>query len=124
MFFFVLCSVEAETLDSREIVLEEKTITIDLKSNEQGFFLKFVEHQSDMQRGRIVMSAEKAREFRSILNEFVGEYGKLPEEEKISGSERLKTYVLWERFYVVFFLSSGGNDHSREGVVQLTPNML
>ena len=71
--------------------MDGKTLTIGLKSNDQGYFIKIIEIQGTSQRGRVLMSAEKAREFRSILNEFVAEYERLPEEESVSGSERLKT---------------------------------
>lgn len=91
--FTILCT-EAEDIASEELELEGKKITIDLKSNDQGKFMKIIETQQGQTRGRIIFSAEKAFEFRSILNEFVAEYERLPPAEETADSERLKTYVL------------------------------
>lgn len=84
---------EAEDIASEELDLEGKRIMIELKSNDQGKFVKIIETQQGQTRGRIIFSAEKAFEFRSILNEFVAEYERLPPVEDTSESERLKTYV-------------------------------
>ena len=43
-------------------------------------------------RGRIIFSLETASTFRSILNEFVAEYQRLPPtSDEVTESERLKT---------------------------------
>lgn len=82
---------EAEDIASDQLELEGKTIHIDLKSNDQGKFVKIIETQQGQTRGRIIFSSDKAFEFRSILNEFVAEYERLPPVEESSESERLKT---------------------------------
>lgn len=73
--------------------MDEKKISIELKSNDQGKFVKVIESQQSQVRGRIIFSADKAFEFRSILNEFVAEYERLSPLEDPSESERLKTCV-------------------------------
>ncbi len=75
--------------------MEGKKIIIDIKSNDQGKFVKILESHNDNTRGRIIFSANKAFEFRSILNEFVAEYERLPplQDEQPAESERIKTYV-------------------------------
>lgn len=83
---------EAEELKSAELKLEEKTITIELKENDQGKFVKIIETQTQI-RGRIILSSNKAFELRSILNEFVAEYERLPPAEETTESERIKTYA-------------------------------
>ena len=46
-------------------------------------------------RGRIIFSVERAFRFRSILNEFVAEFQRLPPAaEEVTESERIKTYAL------------------------------
>lgn len=88
------CSVaESEEIGSEKLELEGKTITIELKSNDQGKFVKITELQESSTRGRIIFSAEKAFVFRSVLSEFVAEYEHLPPLEETSESERIKTYV-------------------------------
>lgn len=88
---------EAEDLKTETLELEGKKISIELKSNDQGEFVKIMEKQPDgdewSTRGRIIFSATKAFEFRSILNEFVAEYEHLPPPEETTESERLKTYA-------------------------------
>ena len=98
----VCVSAEAEEIASEELDLEGKKILIDLKSNDQGKFMKIIETQQGQVRGRIIFSAEKAFEFRSILNEFVAEYERLPPIEETSESERLKTYVLYPHTHPLF----------------------
>lgn len=71
--------------------MDGKKITIELKSNDQGKFMKIIETQQSKTRGRIIFSADKAFEFRSILNEFVAEYERMPAQEETSESERIKT---------------------------------
>lgn len=71
--------------------LEGKTIAIELKSNDQGKFVKIIEMQNQQTRGRIILSSDKAFQLRSILNEFVAEYERLPPAEETSESERIKT---------------------------------
>ena len=71
--------------------MEGKKISIQLKSNDQGKFVKIIEIQQSQTRGRIIFSADKAFEFRSILNEFLAEYERLPALEETSESERIKT---------------------------------
>ncbi len=89
--FFCLFVLVSDDIGSRQLDLEGKSLSIELKSNEQGMFVKILESQGNA-KGKVIMSAEKAREFRSILNEFVAEYERLPqEEENTGGSERLKT---------------------------------
>ena len=87
------CCAEAEALGTKELELEGKTITIDLKSNEQGKFVKIIETHDSQSRGRVILSASKASELRSILNEFIAEHERLTPAEENSESERLKSYV-------------------------------
>ena len=61
--------------------LEHKSVSISLRSNSQGYFFSFLESQNSKMRAKVTMSSEKAEEFRSILNEFVAEYERLPAEE-------------------------------------------
>lgn len=62
-----------------------------MKENDQGKFVKITEIQQSSNRGRIILSSEKAFEFRSVLNEFVAEYEHLPPMEETTESERIKT---------------------------------
>lgn len=95
-----LYSAEAEDICSDTLELGEKKISIELKLNDQGEFVKIMEKQKEadgdgwIPRGRIIFSSSKAFEFRSILNEFVAEYEHLPPPEETVESERLKTYAL------------------------------
>ena len=45
-------------------------------------------------RGRIICAAEKAFEFRSILNDILEEYKQLPPDTEITESERLRRFCL------------------------------
>lgn len=71
--------------------MEGKHISVQLKSNDQGKFVKIIETQQSQTRGRIIFSADKAFEFRSILNEFVAEHERMPAPEETAESERIKT---------------------------------
>ena len=84
---------EAEELGSDELELEGKKIVIELKANDQGKFLKVLEIQQERSRGRVILSSNKGFELRSILNEFVAEYERLPPMEETAESERIKTYA-------------------------------
>lgn len=94
---------EAEALGTKELELEGKTITIDLKSNEQGKFVKIIETHDSQSRGRVILSASKASELRSILNEFIAEHERLTPAEENSESERLKseTFTQGRRRYFI-----------------------
>lgn len=82
---------EVEELGNKELELGDKTIIIEIKANEQGKFVKILESQTQG-RGRIIFSVDRAFRFRSILNEFVAEYQRLPPaEEEVTESERIKT---------------------------------
>ena len=89
----VLYNAEAEALESKELELDGKNIIIELKKNDQGKFVKIMEMQGNV-RGRIILSSDKALELRSILNEFVAEYERLPPAEETTESERIKTYAI------------------------------
>ncbi len=89
-----LFCAEAEDIASEDLEMEGKSISIQLKSNDQGKFVKIIETQQQQTRGRIIFSADKAFEFRSILNEFVAEYERMPAPEETAESERIKTWVL------------------------------
>ena len=105
---------EAEELGSREIEIESKTFIIEVKSNDQGRFVKILEvwretsclqacavqdltvvslspQMQTQGRGRIIFSVEKALEFRTILSEFVAEYERLGPGDSMTESERLRT---------------------------------
>jgi len=81
----------SQEIDTRVMELENKSLSIALKSNEQGYFFTFLETQNSGARGKVTMSAEKGEEFRSILNEFVAEYEHLPAEETPEESKTHKT---------------------------------
>lgn len=92
----------------RKIELEEKSLVIELKRNKQGHYVRMSEFPKggSRSRGRITMSTEKAMELRSLLNEFLAEYERLPEEESVTGSKTLKTYVFV--LYCLFFVIGSG----------------
>lgn len=86
-------TAEAEELGSNTLELDGKKITVELKRNDQGKFVKIIETQVHV-RGRIILSSNKALELRSILSEFVAEYERLPPAEETTESERIKTYAI------------------------------
>lgn len=85
---------EADVLDSEQIECEDKTIVIDMKSNTQGKFLKITETRVGVSntRGHIILSIETCPALRTLLNEFVAEYERLPpSEDEVSESSTIKT---------------------------------
>lgn len=72
-----------------------KEISIELKRNDQGQFVKIIERQGEERtpRGRIIFSSEKSSEFKSILKELMEEYARLPPEEDTTDSKTLETYA-------------------------------
>jgi hypothetical protein len=78
---------------SAELELEGKKISIELKQNDQGKFMKINEMIQGQFRGKIILSSNKALDLRTIVNEFVAEYERLPPSENETESERIKTYV-------------------------------
>lgn len=67
-----------------------KKIIIEVKSNEQGKFVKILEN-NDRNRPRIIFSIETGVRFRQILDEFAAEYAKLGPIAEVTESEILKT---------------------------------
>ena len=93
---------EAEELGSRTLEIENKKFIIEVKANDQGRFVKILETQTQG-RGRIIFAMDKALQFRTLLNEFLLDYQKLPPAQDQQQSERLRTESFSQgrrRYYV------------------------
>lgn len=115
--FIARALAEAEELGSKEVEIESKKFLIEVKANDQGKFVKILEvrytpwatssasipslpswslwgvQMQTQGRGRIIFSADRASEFRSILNDLLEEYKQLPLNTEITESERLRRYA-------------------------------
>ena len=82
---------DTEDLGSREIDVENKKLLIEVKSNEQGKFVKITETQTQG-RGRLILNIETAVILRGILDTYVADLDTLTSTStEGSDSERLRS---------------------------------